>query len=228
MKKRKGTLKAKVEWTVLIILVAAIAFAGWSNLFSYEYYYFKCQDRPTEVFGQYYRIPYDKGYGIHHGSDYSNCTYSAPAGKIRDPSTEAGAPKAAPEVQYDYDVYVPEGYKISRLATLDQGGGETSFTITTESGIDFYAREMSKDSDFSYTSLCSKPAEENWSGTIIGVDNRGENICRTNLSKYVDHYTVGINLGRTSIMLEAHTGTDGILNNEATQIFNSMKLYQSN
>lgn len=225
--KQGSTLKSKIEWAILIILILAVPLAIWSNLFAYGYYYLKCEDRPTEVYGKYYRIPYDKGYGIHPGSDYSNCSYSAPAGKVRDPSTKAGAAQAtnSQEPKADYDLYTPDGYKISGLSASGANGAETGFTITTQSNVTFRVREMNKDSDFSYTNLCSKPADANWTGTIIGKDSKGRVICRTNLNKYIKDYIVGINIGRTGIMLQAPNNSEELLNAEATAIFSSMKLH---
>ncbi len=227
--KKGNALKPKIEWAILALLILAIPLAIWSNLFAYEFYYFKCQDKPTEVFGNYYRIPYDKGYGIHPGSDYSHCSYSAPPGKIRDPSTKAGMIQAKNnEVpKADYDLYVPDGYKTSKLPALGTSGRETSFTVTTKSNIVFNVREINKDSDFSYTNLCSKPAEGNWNGTVIGKDDKGRAICRTNLNKYIKDYIVGLNIGRTGIMLQTPNGSEELLTSEATAIFNSMKPYKN-
>jgi len=226
--KRDNTLKSKIEWTILVLLILAIPLAIWTNLFVYEYYYFKCGDKPTEVFGNYYRIPYDQGYGIHPGSDYSNCSYSAPPDKIRDPSTKAGMAQARndEEQKPDYDIYVPDGYTISGLPNSGASSRETSFTVSTKSNIDFRVREMNKDSNFSYTNLCSKPREGSWSGTPIGKDDKGRTICRTNPSKYIKDYIVGINIGRTGIMLQASNNSEEILDSEATAIFSSMKPYK--
>ena len=227
--KKDSSLKSKLEWTILALLILAVFFAIWSNLFTYGYYYVKCQDKPAEVFGNYYRIPYDKGYGIHPGSDYSNCSYSKPEGKTRDPSTKAGMIQAqnSEQPKANYDVYVPDGYTIIKPIVLSGGTKETSFAITTKSGTTFRVREMNKDSDFSYTNLCSKPAEENWSGTIVGNDDKGRTICRTNISKYVKNYIAGINIGRTAIMLQTSNGSEELLNSEVIAIFSSMKEYKA-
>lgn len=225
--KWKGTLKTKIEWTLLVVLVVAIPLAVWSNLFAYEYYYLKCQDRPTEVFGNYYRIPYDKGYGIHPGSDYSNCSWSTPAGKTRDPSTKAGMAQAKKEEppKANYDLYTPDGYEFTKPSSHSQGYNEleTSFKVTTKDSIVFRVREVNKNSDFSYTSLCSKPAEGSWSGTIIGKDGEGRIICRTDPNKYIKDYIVSINIGRTAIMLQAPYGSEGQLKAEAIDVFNAMR-----
>lgn len=228
--RQRNLLKSKIEWAILVILILLIPLAIWSNLFAYEYFFFKCQDKPTEVFGNYYRIPYDEGYGIHPGSDYSNCSYTAPPDKIRDPSTKAGMaltkkdelPKA------NYDLYIPDGYEFTQPSSHSQGNNEleTNFKVTTKTNIIFRVRELNKNSDFSYTNLCSKPPEGSWSGTVIGNDNKGRAICRTNLSKYIKDYIVGINIGRTAIMLQTPVGSEASLNSEAIAIFSSMKPYK--
>lgn len=189
-----------------------------------------------ELEGKYYRIPGDKGYGIHHGSDYHICSYAQPPGYQRDPSTLAGAVQIREANQLykqehplpNYTVYVPSGYKISEITTGEQGGQpETTFYLTTSTGIHFTVYELQKDGDFSYTNLCSKPAQVNWSGTIIGHDSAGREICKTNPSKYVTDYIVGVNIGNTGLMLETANNPNVDLNAQATAIFSSMKPYKN-
>lgn len=226
---QSNSLKLKIEWIVLVILILIIPIAVWSNIFTYTYFFFKCEDRPVEVYGDYYRIPVDEGYGIHPGSDYSNCSWSAPPGKLRDPRVTARLARLenSKKPLIDYDLYVPAGYNISDIPNPRASSIGTTFTATTSSGTVFRISEMNKNSDFSYNSLCSKPADGSWSGTTIGKDNYGRSICRTNLNKYIKDYIVGIDIGRTSIMLQTSIGPEETLNTEATAIFNSLKPYQN-
>jgi hypothetical protein len=89
--KRNNRTKAKLTWAVLALLVLLIPLGIWSNLFAYEYYYFKCEGQPLEVDNNYYRVAGDDGYGIRPGSDYSHCSYDRPADAKRDPSSKVGA-----------------------------------------------------------------------------------------------------------------------------------------
>ncbi len=226
--KRGMTTKSKIEWVILILLVSLIPIAIWSNLFAYGYYYLKCEDKPLELAGKYYRIPGDEGYGIRPGSDYSNCSYGAPSGAQRDPSTKVGkniAKKQAEAAELArYTVYTPKGYIITPITKTNYGDRvEANYTITTDSRIQFRVREMKKDSIFSYTNLCSKPAEGSWSGTVIGKDDKGREICRTNISKYIKDYIVGVNIGNTAIMLQTPNASAESLNAEVTAIFSAME-----
>lgn len=216
-------------------MMLLIPFAIWFNLFAYEYYYIKCEGQPLEVTGKYYKAPGDEGYGIHPGSDYSHCLYEGPAGVQRDPSTKIGAAVAQRQADEanklrnlasEYKIYVPDGYKMSDITTSNLGDRmETTFTITTDSNRKYRVREMKKDSEFSYTNLCSKPAEGSWSGIVIGNDSKGREICRTDLSKYIKDYIVGINIENTAIMLQTPIGTDEVLNAEVTAIFSTLKVH---
>lgn len=225
--------KSKIEWLILGLLITLIVLGVWSNIFAYEYYYFKCDDKPTEIAGKYYRIPGDKGYGIHPGSDYSNCSYAAPPGAQRDPSTKAGAGimkrKLDEAVKISkHKVYIPKGYQLSNMAISKSGDDlETRFYVTTNTNNKFSVHESKKGSIYDYTVLCSKPAEENWSGTVIGQDSKGRTICKTNTSKYVKDYFVGIVIGETSIMLRSPNISTDTLDAEAKDIFSSMELSQS-
>jgi hypothetical protein len=232
--KRILVTKPRMEWAILIILVLSMIAAQVSGLYPYAYNYARCHDAPIEVRGSYYRLPFDDIYGIHIGSDYSRCFDGLPTDLQRDPSTKAEVAKAkqrANEVDRlkrlaaEYEIYVPKGYTISSIHTSKQGGDlQTAFSVTTNTNHRFDVREMKKDSDFSYTNLCSKPAEENWSGTIIGSDSKGREICRTNISKYIKDYIVGINTGKTAIMLQTPNTEEGLLNAEATALFSAMEL----
>ncbi len=182
-----------------------------------------------EVAGKYYRIPGDKGYGIHPGSDYSNCSYAAPPGTQRDPSTKAGAgiakrkADAAAKLR-QHKIYIPKGYTVSNISTSNPGDGlETRFYVTTNTNHRFSVHEMKKGGIYDYTVLCSKPAEENWSGTVIGQDSKGRTICKTNVSKYVKDYNVGITIGKTAIMIKSSDASTVALDAEATAIFSSME-----
>lgn len=235
--KKNKISKAKLEWITLVLLVLSMAVAQVSGFYPYVYYYAKCGDKPLEVRGSSYRIPYDNTYGIHMGSDYSRCFDELPKDLQRDPFSKAGAAmvkKQADEedrlkrLAAEYEVYVSRGYEISKIYTSEQGDGlRTTFSITTDANHKFSVREMKKDSDFSYTNLCSKLAQENWSGTVIGKDNKGREICRTNISKYIKDYIVGINIGKTAIMLQAPNTSEELLNNEAAAIFSSMEPYSN-
>lgn len=227
--------KPRLQWAILIALVVSVGAAQVSGLYPYVYSYAKCKGEPLEVRGVHYRAPYDENYGIHIGSDYSRCFGEPTSDLQRDPSTKAAkaiAKRQADEVERlkrlsaEYEIYVPTGYKISDINTSEQGDGlQTVFTITTDTNRKFTVREMKKDSDFSYTNLCSKPATPNWSGTIIGRDSKGRDICRTNISKYVTDYVVGVNIEKTAIMLRApNNSPEELLNAEATAIFSSMEL----
>jgi hypothetical protein len=231
--KKHKISKAKLEWGILIILVLSMVVAQVSGLYPYAYNYAKCDGAPLEVRGSYYRIPDDDIYGIHIGSDYSRCFDRTPEDLQRDPSTKIGAAiirnKADNEARLkrlaaEYDIYIPNGYKVSDIHTLEQSDGlVTRFSVTTSTNNKFSVREMKKDDDFSYTNLCSRPASENWSGTIIGKDSKGREICKVNPSKYVKDYIVGINIGKTAIMLQAPNISEELLNAEATAIFSSME-----
>lgn len=233
--KKIAITKPRLQWAILILLVASVITAQVSGLYPYAYSYAKCKGEPLEVRGAYYRTSYDENYGIHIGSDYSRCFGESTDGLQRDPSTKVAkviAKRQSDEAERlkrlsaEYDIYVPNGYKISDINTSEQGDGlQTRFTITTDTNRKFTVREMKKDSDFSYTNLCSKPATPNWSGTIIGKDVKGRDICKTNISKYVTDYVVGINIEKTAIMLKtSNISSEELLNAEAAAIFSSMEL----
>lgn len=234
-KKKIAVTKPKLEWAILIILVVSVVAAQVSGLYPYAYSYAKCHDAPLEVRGGYYRTSYDENYGIHIGSDYSRCFGQSTTDLQRDPSTKAAkamAKRQADEAERlkrlasEYDIYIPHGYKISDINTSEQGDGlQSTFTVTTSTNRKFTVREMKKDSNFSYTNLCSKPATPNWSGTIIGRDAKGRDICRTNISKYVKDYVIGVNIEKTAIMLRTPDTSAESLNAEATAIFSSMEPY---
>lgn len=231
------TTKTKIEWAILIALVLLIPIGLWSNLFAYQYYYFKCEGQPLELDGAYYRVSGDKGYGIHPGSDYSKCMYDQPQGVQRDPSTKVGAAMVQRQIDEAnrqrrmvaaYDIHAPKGYTITDIVTSERGDGlETQFSVTTKTDHIFRVREMKHDNDFSYTNLCTKPAEGSWSGTIIGQDDKGRDICRTDINQYVDDYIVGMNIGKTAIMLQApiDSAPEELLNAEAAAIFSAMESY---
>lgn len=232
-KKKIPVTKPRLEWAILIALVVSVIAVQVSGLYPYVYSYAKCKGEPLEVMGGYYRTSYDENYGIHIGSDYSRCFGQSTTDLQRDPSTKiakAIAKRQADEAERlkrlaaEYKIYVPNGYKISDIDTSEQGDGlQTAFTITTDTNRKFTVREMKKDSQFSYTNLCSKAATPNWSGTILGKDAKGRDICRTNISKYVTDYVVGINIEETAIMLRTPNGSEELLNAEATAIFSSME-----
>jgi hypothetical protein len=232
-KKQVTVTKQRLELFILIILVLSIAAAQFSGLYPYVYNYAICKDKPLEVMGNYYRLPFDKEYGIHPGSDYSRC-YDGPLPKDlqRDPQTEAAKKKAVLDNKdklriaeiSDYTVYKPEGYSISSYRQLDSGDRfESNYEVTTPSGTKFYVSEMKKGASYDYVGNCYKPQSENWSGTIIGHDSKGHEICKTNLSKYVTQYTVGMYIDQTAIIMRTKNTSETTLNNEATKIFNSMK-----
>jgi hypothetical protein len=88
------------------------------------------------------------------------------------------------------------------MSTIEDGDGlGTIFYVITTTNHMFSVSEMKSDNYNSYTDLCSKPAEVNWSGTVIDKDSQGRAICRVNPSKYVPDYRVGINIGKTTVML---------------------------
>jgi hypothetical protein len=226
--------KSKLKWIVLVLLILLIPVSLYSNLFTYEYYYFQCGGKPLELERGYYRIPSDEGYGIHPGSTYSSCLYP-PSGTQRDPSTKLGAAiakrKAAEadrlkRLAAEYDIYLPSGYKTTGMSTIEDGDGlGTIFYVVTNTNHRFDVSEMKSDNYNSYTNLCSKPTEGSRSGTIIGNDSKGRGICRVNPSKYVTDYMVGINIGKTAVMLQASNSSTTSLNAEATAIFSSMEPY---
>jgi hypothetical protein len=230
--------KTKIELLVLIILVTLIPLGIWSNAFAYEYYYLKCQDQPMELEGKYYRLPADKGYGIHPGSDYHVCDSKPPQGYTRDLSTIAG--KAfAKEAQFQYErlhpkpnyaLYIPEGHSFSALKTITGGGGKpvTNFYVATPDNLTFTIQEMTKDNDFSYTNLCTKPGDANWTGTVIAHDSADREICRVNPSKYITSYFAGINIGNTAVMLSIAKDPTTDLTAQVTAIFSAMKPYLNN
>lgn len=226
--KQIAITKQKIELFILILLVMIVGIAQFSGFYPYVYSYAICKDKPLEIRGDYYRLPFDKNYGIHPGSDYSRC-YDGPlpTDLTRDPSNfTAFKEKEAARIASisDYTVYLPDGYRVSSYNQADRRDRfDTRFIIETDSGIKFNVSEVKKGSDFEYTQLCYKAPIENWSGTIIGKDVQGREICKTNLSKYIKNYIVSIYIGNTAIKLETIPGTsEDILNDEATKIFSSM------
>lgn len=225
--------KQKVELLVLFILVAFVAAAQFSGFYPYVYSYAICKDKPLEVIGDYYRIPSDENYGIHPGSDYSRCyDYPLPEELQRDPSSLAVIEKKrlqGPEgVRIanisDYTVYKPEGYDILSFKQSDNGDRfETNFKIKTASGMEFDVSEMKKGASYDYVQNCHKKSTENWSGTIIGLDSEGRKICKTNLSKFVTKYTVGIYIDQTAIIMRTDSTAEAPLKDEVIKIFSSMK-----
>ena len=236
--KNQRNIKSKILWIVLILLISAIPLAMWSNIFAYEYNYFRCEGKPLEVKGKYYKVSSDEGYGIHPDSNYDTCVHESTAGLQRDPSTKAGAAllkkhndhQAAEATRLKdisaYKIYTPKYYKISDVISSDYGDRvETRFQLTTNTGSVFNVQEVKKGNAFSYADLCSKPASKNWSGTIIGKDQSGRDICRTNPNKYMTQYTVAMNMNETAIMLRGDPKSGDPSVAEVTNIFNSMELY---
>lgn len=236
-KKKMAITKPRLEGVILIILVVSVAAAQVSGLYPYVYNYSKCTDAPLEVRGGYYRLPSDENYGIHLGSDYSRC-YDGPLPKDlqRDPSTKAAIKNAAMKAAQkakddarialisDYIVYKPEGYDISDFMQSDYGDRfESNYRIKTANGREFDVSEMKKGASYDYAQNCHKLPTENWSGTIIGLDSTGREICKTNLSKYVTQYTVGMYIDQTAIIMRAKNASEVLLNDEVIKIFSSMK-----
>jgi hypothetical protein len=232
-KKQITITRQKLEIFILIFLVLSMAIAQLSGLYPYVNSYAICKDKPLEVRGNYYRLPFDKEYGIHPGSDYSRC-YDGPLPEDlqRDPSTIAAMKKVALQSKdgarireiSDYTVYKPEGYTVSSYNQSDYGDRlESNYKITTPNGTEFDVSEMKKGASYDYVGNCYQKPTENWSGTIIGHDSKGREICMTNLSKYVTQYTVGIYIDQTAIILRSKSTAEAQLSNEATKIFSSMK-----
>lgn len=229
--------KPRLQWVVLATLVTFMAAAQFSGLYPYMYGYARCDGPPVEIRGSYYRVFVDENYGIHPGSDYAYCLDELPTNLERDPSTrvaKAEMKKLEDEANRlerladEYEIYIPDGYEISEVRTSEQGDGlQTSFSVIS-SNPKFTVREMGKDSDFSYTNLCSRPAAGSWSGTIIGSDSKGRDVCRVNINKYIKDYIVGINIGKTAIMLRtSNSDEEDLLNSEAIKIFNAMQPYSN-
>lgn len=233
--------KSRLEWTILIILIGSAVLAQVSGLYPYVYNYAKCQDAPIEVRGSYYRVFVDDSYGIHPGSDYSHCLVDTPSNLQRDPSTKVGA-KLVEEAKKQaivaknrtnftdavdgYTVYTPQGFNITKLSKAGSSDYIQTLYSVPYNDITFSVSEGKKSSDFSYTNLCSRPANGSWSGVVIGSDDKGRDICRTNINKYINNYVVGINIGNTAIMLKAPLDkSDAELNAAATALFSSMKPY---
>jgi hypothetical protein len=205
---RKISFVRSMQWIFLAVLLFAVTFGYLSGFFAYEYGYFKCGDKPLELDGRYYRIPGDKGYGIHPSSDYHICTYGQPPGLQRDPTTKAGAKMAGDYAngfnkKTDYTIYVPENYQTTDLSQFPHGTGvETNFTITTE-GMFFSIREMKKGVDSSYTELCVNSVPDGFTRKAFGKDNRGNEICNTH-SRHLSQYNsaLAVNVGNTSITVD--------------------------
>lgn len=236
--------KSNTQLLILTLLILLIPLGIYTNFFAFEFRYFQCRDWPLELRGSYYRLPSDEGYGIHSDSDYSYCQFEYPRNSIRDPSTTMGAKIAAKKAETEqkmrdfspsvlgFTLYTPKNYKVSKLPdthALNMQNSEVRYAITTNGGFDFDARVMSKNSNMSYTNLCSRPSSENWSGVVIGKDSAGRDICRAQLSKYIKKYIVGVNIGNTGIMLQAPLGkiSEKSLDAEVTRIFSSMEAYPS-
>jgi hypothetical protein len=236
-KKKIKVTKPKLEWSILVVLVGLILATYLSGIYSFVYNYAICASEPLEVTGSYYKTSGDNGYGIHSGSNYSYCSdEELPSAIVRDPSTKVGAKliedlaksKDISRTAIGYDVYVPKDYAITTLSKSALGDGvATGYYVTTNSHIKFHVREVKKDSNYSYTNLCSKPAEKYWSGKVIGTDSQGREVCRT-YSRYVTKYAVGINIGGTGIMLETpidKNNSEELLNREAIAVFSAMEPY---
>lgn len=226
--------KTKLEWLILIILILFIPIGIWTNLFAYGYNYIRCEGKPIELDGMYYRSPYDEGYAIRNGSNYNFCLFENPPNAQRDPSTKIGADIALKNdlanikqssMHAKHVIYTPSGYKIQNIDTR-QNGNElmTRYEILADDGIIFNAEVMPENSHFNYANICSKPASKNWSGNIIGKDRNGHSICKTNNSRYVKSYTVGITIDKTAIVLRnGDYPSEELLDPVAKDIFGSME-----
>jgi hypothetical protein len=230
--------KPRLEWAILLLLVLAAGVVQFSGLYPYAYNYAICGERPLEIRDhQYYRVPSDVEYGIHIGSSYDAC-FGEPSmyALQRDPSTKAAqriAAKAAAQKAVEnariasisnYTVYTPQGYQISNYEQNDYGDRyQTDFRVTTNSGLVFDVSETKKGSSYDYAKVCDKEQTENWSGTIIGTDNSGNKICKTNSSKYVKQYVASMYKGDTAIMLRNKATAETQFTSEVVAIFDSMQ-----
>jgi len=229
--KKITSKKILVKWLILVLLIMLLPVAHLFGFFSFAHSYLRCEDLPVEINGQHYRTPTDDGYGLHVGSKYV-CYGEIPSGVQRDPSTVAGKKIAALKAKEaerfallsNYNVYKPEGYNISFFRQSDNGDRfDTQFIIKSDRGIAYDVLETKKGSSYDYVEQCSKPPTENWSGTVIGVDDSGRDICRINLSKYITRYTVGIYIDNTAIILQTKSNAEQELNAEVVKIFSAMK-----
>jgi hypothetical protein len=218
----------RFKWLILCLLLMLIPLGFWSNFFAYGYHYFRCEAQPVEVDGEYYRLSIDNGYGIRPGSDYSHC--GAPDGIKRDPRAKANVIYTKQHhdlhkmLTSQYDAYVPQGYDVSELPTDYLGTYSiTRFLVKTKTNNQFQLSEMRSGADYDSTGLCNKPPTEHWSGTIIGVDKKGRQVCKTNIGKYVDDYRAGITIDRTAIILKTSGAPTEALNAEVIDIFSSME-----
>lgn len=231
-KKNTSVPKQTLQVLILCVLVTMVLAAQFSGLYPYAYNYALCNDKPLEVRGNYYRTPSDEEYGIHMGSDYSHCYAGIPEGLQRDPSTKEGMRVAASQKKNsarlaeisDYTVYKPVGYEVLSYRQDDRGDRlDTNYSIVTASGVKFDVSETKKGSSYDYTGICYKPPTENWSGTIIGKDSKGREICKTNLSKFVSRYTAGIYIDKTAIILRTNNISEPQAKEEVAKIFSSME-----
>ena len=124
----------------------------------------------------------------------------------------------------DYTAYTPKGYAISSYTQSDDGDRlETNYTVTTPNSTQFDISEMKKGASYDYVQNCYNQPTENWSGTVIGLDSAGRKICKTNLSKYVTQYIVGIYIDKTAIIMRTSSESSSLLDDEVTRIFSSMQ-----
>lgn len=230
--------KSRLEWIILLTLVLLAGTAQISGLYPYAYNYAICGEKPLEIIDhKYYRLPSDEEYGVHIGSSYEGCFGELNKYALqRDPSTKgaqriaaAAATKKAENDKRiasiaDYTVYVPRGYERRDYAQKDYGDRyQTDFRIVTDSGLAFDVSETKIGSSYDYANVCNKEQTENWSGTIIGTDASGNKICKTNPSKYVQSYVVGMHIGNTAIMLRSKASAEKQFTSEVVAIYNAMQ-----
>lgn len=181
--------KIKLQWIALSVLILSTVVVQALGVYSYAYGYAVCRDKPLEIRGNYYKIPYDEGYGIHAGSDYDRCWGESTMDLQRDPATKAGKIAAAQSAEerdlsvrsLGYALYIPANYimtELNKSPQTDKKNVNVGYQVTTNSGNKYDIREMNKESDFNYASLCSMPKQKYWYGVVIGKDKYNQPICK--------------------------------------------------
>jgi len=184
-----------------------------------------------------YRLPGDKGYGVHPFSEYSFCTEAeirATNGYHRDVVTdaakredEANAVKREEEAKFspskvDYKVYVPslEGYEYSNMRVSEiHSNIHTFYRIKKNGTVVGQVRELKSNDSYNICDPHEDPSKRYCK--LIGVDGVGREI-RRQYSKGLHDWHVssaGINIEGTGIILSIES------DEEAVKLLGSMKPY---
>ncbi len=218
--------------SILICICIAIPYSISSGFFPFTINSIRCGGLPVEsstfAASYSYRLPGDKGYGIHTFSDYNYCTQDeikATNGYHRDVNTDAAKEEAAilrsereeakkfSAEKVTYQVYIPnlEGYTIDNLRLSDIDSTNHTFYNIKKNGEHIASvREVPKDNSYNICDKNANPKKRYCES--IGFDSQGREILRqyANGVKGWTSSSAGTNIGDTGIIITTKADEDAI------------------